>query len=270
MSCIIIRSMSTLADKFMKLCLILIIFQDILIATYGMLVAFKYVIYASEFMYHISGFHLKMCIAAGIIQMISMAAMPGLLTCVAYAYYHGVNSLPFQKGRNIGKYSLVFVYVVIVITGVILLFIFSPYQMTDLCSLIWAGVAPSATHYAVGILLQSNNIINFAITSYFFYKTDNLVQISGAAVRDASGSVFGASVKKHVVRFYTLTCLCPFLKELLTLSVFESGIRAKSFVYQRDLVISLYILPCCSLTILLIYLFRSVFRGKKKGGRNNL
>ena len=66
----------------------------------------------------------------------------------------------------------------------------------------WA--TPSANHYVVGALLLSNHVVNSVFACYLFWKADRMVKMSKAAVRNASGSVFGSYQQQPVVRFFVL------------------------------------------------------------------
>ena len=260
--CLIIRSMSNLNDKYMKLCLILVSSQDTLIAAYGMLITIKDVVYPIEYIYHTSGFKYKLCVSAGIIQMIAVAAISGLVSCIAFAYYYGLKGLSYKKTQTMKRYGMMISHGFTVIIVVILLFMFTPYKMTDLCSLIWTGLPPSANHYVVGALLLSNHVVNSAFTCYLFWKADRMVKMSKAAVRNASGSVFGSYQQRPVVRFSALTCLFPVLTGLLILSVFVTRRSTESFL--KDLIISIYVIPCIAITKSLICLSRFACRKTKE------
>ena len=154
------------------------------------------------------------------------------------------------------RYALLFTYVIIVTCWVVILFTFLPYRQTDMCSLVWSGIPASEVHYVVGFLLLSNHALNSTLTFYQFSKAHRMVKTSQAAVRDASGYMFGR-VQGSVVRFWMVTHCIPFLEGLLILSIFDSRQGNESIVFQRDLIISLYIFPCTAIAESLIYLTRS-------------
>ena len=109
-----------------------------MIAAYGMLITIRCCI--SYRIHQISGFKYKLCVSAGIIQMIAVAAVPGLISCIAFAYYYGLKGLSYKKTQTMKIYGMMISHGFTVIVVVILLFMLTPHKMTDLCSLIWTGL----------------------------------------------------------------------------------------------------------------------------------
>ena len=256
-SSLITRSSRELTDKYIKMCLLLRTTMYTMIAAYGILIVMKDIVFPIGHIYQTSSFKFLVCGAAGILQMVAVVSMPGLGTFIASAYYKGINRFNNIWDQNLKRrYALLFTYLIIVTCWVVILFTFLPYRLTDMCSLVWSGIPASEVHYVVGILLLSNHALNSTLTFYQFWKAHRIVKTSQAAVRDASGYMFGR-VQGSVVRFWMMTNCIPFVEGLLILSIFDSRQGNESTVFQRDLIISLYIFPCTAIAESLIYLARS-------------